>query len=141
MRVEEDADPIGKAVRLGYAVAALVIGGAWAFGWDVPVWEHALRLFVLVLVLPPIVHLARRRLGRLASAYPPLRHLVVAKVLLVVGAVGLELLLDQWTWWAPFITAAGLAVAVAVGGPPWHRKLHRRAAPVPRATPGDRKRR
>ncbi|RKT87412.1 hypothetical protein SAMN05421805_113125 [Saccharopolyspora antimicrobica] len=138
MAAEEDADPIGTPVRLGYAVAALVIGGAWAFGWDVPLWQHALRLLVIVLVLPPIVHLARRRLRRPVTAYPPMRHLVVAKVLLVAGAVGLELLLNRWTWWAPFITAAALAATVAVGGPPWHRKLRQRAASVPRANPSGR---
>lgn len=122
MTASGGAGPIGTALHLGYAVAGLVIGGAWAFGRDLPVWEHALRLFVIVLIVPPIVHLIRRRLGRLTHASPPLRRLVVAKVLLVAGAVGLELLLDQFTARAPFITAAALAVTVAGRGPTWHRK-------------------
>ncbi|WP_406637652.1 hypothetical protein [Amycolatopsis sp. WGS_07] len=129
MTADERARPAGTTMRLGYAVAGLVIGGAWAFGWDVPVWEHALRLLVIILVVPPVVHLARTRLGRLTHTHPPLRHLVIAKVLLVIGAIGLELLLDQVTPAAPFITAAALTVIVAACGPRWHRKQRRNAAP------------
>ncbi|WP_027946817.1 hypothetical protein [Amycolatopsis taiwanensis] len=113
------------AVRLGYTAAGLAIGVAWALGWDRPIWEHALRLLVLVLVVPPIIHLVRRRTGRTAG-HPPLRHLVVAKVLLVAAAIGLEVLLDHWTSWSALLTALALTITVAVGGPSLHHTLLRR---------------
>jgi hypothetical protein len=129
MNAASPADgPSERVLRIGYAVAGLGIGGAWAYGWELPVWEHALRLLALVLIVPPIIHFVRRRRAKPRAAHPPLRHLVCAKVLLVVAAIGLNELLGLWTAQSAFATAAALAVVVAFGGPPWHRKLVRRNA-------------
>ncbi|MDI3390307.1 hypothetical protein QIS99_29550 [Streptomyces sp. B-S-A8] len=116
-------EPATTGLRLVYAAAGLLIGGAWAYGRDMPLWEHALRLCVIVVVVPPVLHLVRSRLRRRSAAqHLPLRQLVVTKVLLVAAAVVVELLLDPLTAWASFVTAAALAAVVAVGGPAWHQK-------------------
>ncbi|MFE7112801.1 hypothetical protein ACFU98_38345 [Streptomyces sp. NPDC057575] len=127
------SEPTATGLRLAYAVAGLLIGGAWAYGRDTPLWEHALRLGVIVVVVPPIVHLVRSRLRRRPTTqHLPLRQLVVAKVLLVVAAVVVELMLDPLTAWASFLTAAALTAAVAVRGPIWHRnRSPRNAAGTP----------
>ncbi|GAA2104327.1 hypothetical protein GCM10009801_79870 [Streptomyces albiaxialis] len=119
----------GAGLRLAYASAGLLIGGAWAYGKDMPLWEHALRLGLIVVVVPPVLHLLRSRRGGPAARHLPLRHLVAAKVLLILGAAGMELLLDPLTAWASFVTAAALAAVVAIGGPTWHRNRHRTAGP------------
>ncbi|MWA14636.1 hypothetical protein [Streptomyces sp. BA2] len=117
------SEPTTTGLRLAYATAGLLIGGAWAYGKDMPLWEHALRLCVIVVVVPPALHLVRSRLRRRSAArHLPLRQLVVAKVLLVAAAVVAELLLDPLTAWASFITAAALAAVVTVAGPTWHRR-------------------
>ncbi|NLU68282.1 hypothetical protein [Streptomyces sp. HNM0574] len=116
-------------LRIAYVVAGLAIGGAWAYGRDMPLWEHALRLCVIVVVVPPVLHLVRRRLRRPAARHLPLRQLVLAKVLLVLGAVAVELLLEPLTAGASLITAAALAAVVALGGPSWHRNRHGAAGP------------
>ncbi|MFB7214049.1 hypothetical protein [Streptomyces sp. NPDC056255] len=118
-------------VRLGYIAVGLGIGGAWLLGRDVPPWEHALRLLAIVVVVPPAVHLLRRRRARATLPHLPLRHLVAAKVLLVGAALGLDALLALWTVWAPVATALTLTLIVAVGGPP----LHQRLQPRPTANP------
>ncbi|MFE7111487.1 hypothetical protein ACFU98_39310 [Streptomyces sp. NPDC057575] len=124
--------PVTCGLRLAYAVAGLLIGGAWAYGRDMPPWEHALRLGVIVTVVPPVLHLVRSRLGRSAGRHLPLQHLVVAKVLLVLGAMVMDLLLEPLTVWASFVTAGILAAVVDVGGPPWRRSRHHAAeAPGP----------
>ncbi|MDI3404070.1 hypothetical protein [Streptomyces cavernicola] len=116
-------EPSTAGLRLAYAAAGLLIGGAWLYGRDMPLWEHALRLCVIVVVVPPVLHLIRSRLRRYsADRHLPLRRLVVAKVLLVAAAVAVELVLDPLTAWASFVTAAALAAVVAVGGPTWHQK-------------------
>ncbi|MDQ8701153.1 hypothetical protein RCO28_01450 [Streptomyces sp. LHD-70] len=119
------SEPTATGLRLAYAAAGLLIGGAWVYGRNMPLWEHALRLCLIVVVVPPVLHLVRSRIRRRPAAqHLPLRQLVVAKVLLVVAAVAVELLLDPLTAWASFVTAAALATVVAVGGPPWHRSRH-----------------
>ncbi|ATL31068.1 hypothetical protein [Streptomyces formicae] len=125
------SEPNVTGLRLAYTAAGLLIGGAWAYGRDVPLWEHALRLGVLVVVVPPVLHLVRRRLRRRTTAQLlPLRPLVVAKVTLVAAAMVVQLLLTPLTARAPFVTAAALAAVVAVGGPRWHRNV-RDAAGAP----------
>jgi len=120
-------------VRLSYAGIGLLIGGAWALGWSQPAWQHALRLLVVVLVVPPLMPLLHRFTRRSAPAHPPLRYLVPIKIGLVAAALGLEVLLQQWTPWANLMTALALAAAVAIGGPPLHRKLPPNAPPNQRS--------
>ncbi|MCX4844517.1 hypothetical protein [Streptomyces sp. NBC_00893] len=121
--------PTATGLRLAYATAGLLIGGAWAYGRDMPLWEHALRLCVIVVVVPPVLHLIRRRLRRSAVHHLPLRHLIVAKVLLVVGAVVVQLSLDPLTARTSLLTAVALTAVVAVGGPAWHRSRRTTGGP------------
>lgn len=115
--------PAQRPTQVGYLAIGLTIGGAWLLGSSVPPWEHALRLLVVVVVIPPLVHLLRRRRGSSHSAQPPLRYLVVAKVLLVAAALVVDMLLAQWTTAAEAVTGLMLALTVALGGPPLHRRL------------------
>lgn len=117
------AAPNQRLLRLAYAAIGLLIGGAWALGQNTPPWEHTLRLLVVVVVIPPFLHLLRQRVRRIASIQPPLRPMVAAKVLLLAAALGLDVLLARWTEGAELITAAALALTVAIGGPVLHRRL------------------
>ncbi|MGI5330659.1 LmeA family phospholipid-binding protein [Actinomadura nitritigenes] len=108
-----------RRLAIGYAVAGSAIGGAWAAGGDMPAWEHALRLLLIIVVVPPLVRLARRRLG--ARGHLPLGRLVAAKVLLIGVALLLDMLLATWTGAAHVITGVVLSVLVACGGPVLHR--------------------
>ncbi|MFE7399850.1 hypothetical protein [Streptomyces sp. NPDC057557] len=130
----KERTPKAWTVRLGYTAAGLGIGGAWLLGRDVPPWEHTLRLLAIVVVVPPAIHLLRRRRARAIPSHLPLRHLVAAKVLLVGAALGLDALLALWTGWAPVATALSLALVVAVGGPPLHRRLQPRPTPNSQST-------
>ncbi|MFF3978069.1 hypothetical protein [Streptomyces sp. NPDC001828] len=126
-------EPACRAVRLGYLAAGLVMSGMWLRGADLPAWEHALRVLVVVLVVPPLVHLVRRRRERRAdtvrSPRVPLRRLVALKVALVAAALcGERLLLRIGLPGADAITAAALLLTVSLAGPPFHQ---RQLSPAP----------
>jgi hypothetical protein len=99
-----------------------------------PAWQHALRLLAAVLIIPPLIHLLRRRLNR--TSHLPLRRLVMAKVLLIAAALALDLLLAPWTSHADLITAIAIALSVAVGGPLVHNAAPRTRATAMGANPG-----
>lgn len=111
-----------RTVRLAYTAIGLLIGAAWLVGRDVPPVEHALRLLVVVVVVPALMRLLRR-FRAVAVSHPPMRLLIVAKVLLVAAALGLDVLLARWTDWAAALTALALALAVALGGPVLHTRF------------------
>ncbi|MFG2794959.1 hypothetical protein [Streptomyces sp. NPDC048419] len=119
-----ETTPTRRQIALVYAFIGLAVGGAWMLGGDMPAWQHALRLLAAVLIIPPLIHLLRRRLNH--TGHLPLRRLVMAKILLVAAALALDLLLTAWTSHADIFTAVAVAVSVAVGGPLVHN-----AAPGP----------
>lgn len=114
-----------------YAIAGLVIGGAWIWRAGASLWEHALRLLiVLVVVAPTLGYLRRRRATRGGGrpSYLPLPQLIGAKLVLIVIAVGVQWLLERSlsATDASVIVGVGLGLTVAVGGPQLHRYLIRR---------------
>ncbi|WP_328317398.1 hypothetical protein [Streptomyces sp. NBC_00388] len=126
----------GRAVRAGYLAAGLVMAGMWWRGAGFPAWEHALRVLVVILVVPPLVHLVRRRRERRTGSTPsrhvPLRRLVALKVALVGAALCSDWLLGLRLQEPAPITAIGLLSAVALGGPAFHQ---RQSGAAPRASP------
>ena len=139
-------DAAGAPVRIRYAVIGVVLGGAWAANWGLPPWEHALRLVVLLLVVVPVVNLARsrhlRRRGRPAEPSSHLRGLVISKVILVALALVVEIALERWLplGTATTVVALLLFVVVVVAGPPSHGWIvagGRRRARIDDRTPAD----
>jgi len=133
----------GAAIWVRYAVIGIALGGAWLWNKGLPPWQHALRLLVLVLVLVPAAnHLRTRYLRRRGQQVQPsthLRGLVIAKVILVVAALGAELLFDLWLPLATATTvvAALLAVAVVLAGPLAHEWIVSGGRRPGRAAPRD----
>ncbi|MEV5481690.1 MULTISPECIES: hypothetical protein [Streptomyces] len=117
----------GKGSIAGlYLVAGLVMGGVWAWNHDSPLWEHAVKLLVLLFVAAPLLHLAR---SRRAARRPAHRHrlsfvrLATAKIALVVLALGASWLLEDSMPHPDLIVAAGLAAVITLLGPLLHRCL------------------
>ncbi|MFE9841475.1 hypothetical protein [Streptomyces goshikiensis] len=108
-----------------YALAGIVMGVVWALGSDTPAWEHALRVLALVGCAAVVMTLLRRRRARLGRPVDHRLHssLLLGKVLLVAAALVVDDLLGRWISDPSLITAALLAVTIAVGGPALHRKL------------------
>ncbi|MFJ6479678.1 MULTISPECIES: hypothetical protein [unclassified Streptomyces] len=108
---------------LAYVAAGAAVGGVWAFGGDMPAWEHALRVLVVVLCVSVAGRFVGRRLAR--SGRTPIDRglffgLVAAKVLLVAVALLVDWLAGLWFSEPALITAGFLFVLVAVGGPALH---------------------
>ena len=108
-------------VRLRFLVAGLGIGWIWIRQSGEPLWEHAVRPAILVLIVVPVISALRRRVRR-ARNLPPPRHLrisrlLAAKLALIAGALGATVLVGMWTSHADTYVALGLVVVVAVVGP------------------------
>ncbi|MGZ9935127.1 hypothetical protein ACXNSR_35230 [Streptomyces sp. NC-S4] len=111
---------------LAYAAAGAAVGGIWALGGDMPAWEHALRVLVVVLCVSVAGRLAGRRLAR--TGRTPVDRglffgLVAAKVLLVAVALLVDRLAGLWFSEPALITAGFLFVLVTAGGPALHGRL------------------
>ncbi|MFB7176217.1 hypothetical protein ACFCYI_00715 [Streptomyces sp. NPDC056257] len=109
-----------------YAAAGAAVAAVWVLGGDMPAWEHALRVLLVVLCVSVAGRFAGRRLAR--SGRPPLDRglflaLVAGKVLLVAVALLVDWLAGLWFSEPTLITAAFLFVVVAVGGPALHGRL------------------
>ncbi|MFJ6785501.1 hypothetical protein [Streptomyces yangpuensis] len=109
-----------------YAAAGAVVGAVWAFGADMPAWEHALRVLVIVLCVSVAGRLVAPRLARAGRA--PLDRdlflgLVAAKVLLVGVALLVDWAAGLWFSEPALITAGFLFVLVTLGGPVLHGRL------------------
>ncbi|MFJ3974258.1 hypothetical protein [Streptomyces sp. NPDC090021] len=109
-----------------YAAAGAVVGAVWAFGADMPAWEHALRVLVIVLCVSVAARLIAPRLARAGRA--PLDRglflgLVAAKVLLVAVALLVDWAAGLWFSEPGLITAGFLFVLVTLGGPVLHGRL------------------
>ena len=123
--------PSGWAVRLRYLVVGLVLGAAWSWNTGLPPWSHALRLGLLILVVPPLFLLARRTWASRRPGFDPtassahLRGWVVAKLVLVVAALALQVLLERWLspTGAADVVGLVLVVTVASAGPLVHERL------------------
>ncbi|WP_327388831.1 hypothetical protein [Streptomyces sp. NBC_01207] len=122
-RTEPRTRSARPARMLAYAAAGAAVGGVWAFGADMPAWEHALRVLVVVLCVSVAGRFVGRRLAR-AGRTPVDRGLffglVAAKVLLVAVALLVDWFAGLWFPEPALITAGFLFVLVAVGGPALH---------------------
>ncbi|MFE2226649.1 hypothetical protein [Streptomyces kronopolitis] len=113
-----------------YLAAGLVMGGIWAWNHGAPLWEHAVKLLVVLFVGAPLLHLAR---GRRAARRPPRRfrlsfvRLAAAKVALVALALGASWLLEGSMTDPDLAVAAGLTTVITLLGPFLHRHLMVRA--------------
>ncbi|MFI6347820.1 hypothetical protein [Streptomyces sp. NPDC050560] len=118
-----------RAVRRIYLIVGLVMGALWVWHKGEPLWEHALKLLVLLFVVAPLVLGRMRRKhppvpGQLTLAYP---RLVVAKLVLLVVTLAASALLRDKVDNADLVVAVGMAVVIAVGGPLIHPRLLVRA--------------
>lgn len=109
-----------------YAAAGAAVAAVWVLGGDMPAWEHALRVLVVVLCVSLAGRFVGPRLTRAGRA--PLDRglflgLVTGKVLLVAVALLVDWLAGLWFSEPTLITAAFLFVVVAVGGPALHGRL------------------
>jgi hypothetical protein len=134
--------PLGIQLRLWvrYGLAGLILGATWVWHENQSPWIHAIRVAIVLLFVGPIIRWVQRRYAARAGRHLPggmrIRGWMVAKLVLVVLAIGLELLLRQSLSHnaAAEITALCLGVAVAVCGPLLHRRLTggwRRPQPLP----------
>lgn len=134
--------PLG--IRLGlwvrYALAGLILGATWVWHENQSPWIHAIRVAIVLLFVGPVIRWVQRRYATRGGRHPPggmrIRGWMVAKLALVILAIGLELLLRQSLSHnaAAEITGLCLGVAVAVCGPLLHRWLAeggRRPHPAP----------
>ncbi|MFH8680486.1 hypothetical protein [Streptomyces lydicus] len=124
--VRRDPGPGGARLVRPYLVAGLVMGGVWALNQGEPLWEHALKLLVLLFVAAPLLHLVRRRrTARHPGPRPRLSfaRLAVAKVALIALALGAGQVLDGAVDHPDLAVAAGLTTAVTLFGPLLHRLL------------------
>jgi len=112
-----------RAVQIRFAVAGGVLAVTWLWRGSTPIWQHALRLAVVLFVVAPTVSWLRRR-SRDGHETTPLRRdvsrvVLVAKFLAILAASVLQWLLQKWISpeWAATVVGLALGLAVAVGGP------------------------
>ena len=111
------------AVRLRFAVVGLLLGGIWAWRSEAPLWEHALRLVVVMLVVAPLLRWARTRASNEDSrSYGPTfsaRYWLSAKLALIGAGTALQSVLQQVIspTYASLIVGGLLFGFVALGGP------------------------
>ncbi len=118
-----------------YAAAGAAVAAVWVLGGDMPAWEHALRVLVVVLCVSVAGRFLGRRLAR--SGRAPLDRglflgLVAGKVLLVAVALLVDWLAGLWFAEPTLITAGFLFVLVTLGGPALHGRLAH-GTPAPQA--------
>ncbi|MER6197924.1 hypothetical protein ABT234_11245 [Streptomyces sp. NPDC001586] len=109
-----------------YAAAGAAVAAVWVFGGDMPAWEHALRVLVVVLCVSVAGRFVGRRLARTGRATLDrglFFALVAGKVLLVAVALLVDWLVGLRFAEPTMITAVFLFVVVAVGGPALHGRL------------------
>ena len=112
-----------------YLVMGFILGATWIWDENESPWTHALRVAILVIFLAPVIRLVRPRYanhpGRGRGAGVRLRGWLVAKLVLVVMALGIELLLEEWLSRsaAAEIVALCLSVTIAIAGPLLHERL------------------
>jgi hypothetical protein len=129
-----------------YLVMGFILGATWVWHEDESPWSHALRVVIVVVFITPVIRWVRRRYanqpssGRGAGVH--LRGWLVAKLVLVLTALGIELLLEEWLSRsaAAEIVALLLGFTVAIAGPLLHQRLMvgwRRPPRAAAASPSD----
>jgi hypothetical protein len=120
---------IELTVWVRYVVTGLILSGTWVWQENEAPWIHAIRVVVLLVFVAPVIRWMRRRYGKrkgqqLAGGVP-VRGWIAAKLVLVMLALGLELLLEQWMSrdGAAEVVALCLGVTVAIAGPLLHERL------------------
>ncbi len=120
-----------RRIRLRYVVIGALLGAAWGWNGDLPAWEHALRLGILIVVVLPLFALVRhwwfRRSGRTdtGASSAHLRGWLITKVALVLAALALQLVLELRLPRAQAAEVVGLVLCatVALAGPRVHHRL------------------
>jgi hypothetical protein len=124
--------PVGREIiHARFAVAGVVIGGAWIWRAGASLWEHALRVLVVLLIAAPTLSYLRRRHAKRNGrpvGYFPMKELVIAKLGLITVAVGLQWALQKAvsTTTASVVVGIAMAVTVGVGGPLLQRHVIRK---------------
>ncbi|MEV4015150.1 hypothetical protein AB0J35_32085 [Nonomuraea angiospora] len=113
-------------LRVRYLVVGLPLGLAWGVQGG-PLWQRAAIMSVVLLVAPPLLHLARVRMTR-AQPRPDRPHasllrFTVAKAILVALAIFATWLLQSVTAYAEIIIGVAMAATVATLGPVLHPSL------------------
>ncbi|MGW4123412.1 hypothetical protein [Nocardia sp. NPDC004711] len=109
----------------GYLLAGVTVGLLWVLQTG-PLWEHGLRLGVVLLVVPTAAHLIRQRWAAGKPTTAPrisLRRLSAAKAALVAAAMTATWLLEPMLPEVRRLVGLALALTIAVGGPLLHRHL------------------
>lgn len=106
-------------------LAGVILGGLWALQHGESLWEHAVRVGILLFVVAPVgMWLLRRRQGPDGSPFGGVRlgRLMVAKGTLLVAALAASALLRPVMSGADYVVAVGLFATVRLAGPamlPW----------------------
>jgi hypothetical protein len=106
--------------RLVSAGAGLFMGAAWAWNAGTPLWEHSVKLLVLMLAVSAVLSVRRWRLARRDGRARPavsIPRLITAKVLIVFAASIASYLLGTVTARPDYVVAACLTVCVTLSGP------------------------
>lgn len=113
--------------RSRYLILGVILGLFWYVNGAQPLWQHALRMLLIMAGVLIVLELLARRRHRGGGDRPHIAHgrIIAAKLVLLAVAVGAEWLLDLYTSRADLIVAIGLAVVVAVAGPPLEHHLVR----------------
>jgi arylsulfatase len=120
---------IELTVWVRYVVIGLILGGTWVWQENEAPWTHAIRVAVLLVFVAPVIRWVRRRYrkgsARQLGGGVFVSGWIAAKLVLVMLALGLELLLEQWMSrnGAAEIVALCLGVTVAIAGPLLHERL------------------
>jgi hypothetical protein len=135
-RPEGEAEPMRTAafgidltVWVRYIVIGFILGGTWVWQENEAPWIHAIRVVVLLAFVAPVIRWVRRRYGKGAGRHQGggvfVSGWIAAKLVLVMLALGLELLLEQWMSpnAAAEIVALCLGITVAIAGPLLHERL------------------
>lgn len=110
-------------LRIRFFVAGLILGGTWIWRSKAPLWEHALRLVFVMLVLAPALRWLRNRAAKQSGRPAPRsfrsRYWLLAKLALIgIGTAvqaGLEQTMSRTD--AALVVGALLFAATALGGP------------------------
>jgi hypothetical protein len=124
---EETARARDVPIRVRYLALGLIMGGIWAANHGAPLWEHVVKLLILTLAVPPLLHVVRtrrrRRQGLGEEARLSFPRLIGLKVSLVACALIAAWLLGDRVTGADFLIAGGLGLTVALLGPRLHARL------------------
>ncbi|WP_194908864.1 hypothetical protein [Catenulispora rubra] len=121
-------------IRLRYLTAGTAIGAIWSLHTG-SLWTHALRLAIVVLIAPPLIHLARKRHTTNGAKKPAeqlsILRLAAAKIALLGAAILGTWLLARTTPHAELIIGIAMLLIVASLGPILHPYLLQPTASAP----------